>query len=283
MAPVFCSEKQKNGKSTFMRKFCSPFYDFYAEKLPEEFSDVRNWKELCRYFINGSDDINELKGGVMSIWKGMITSNFLHARVLGRNLDVVLKHNTSYICTAQTDNLGEVIIDESGNRRFAAMLVDSFKNRRLLEEDKELLKELYRENSEYVFPNVADKFFNFEYLWQLVDENWIKDVNYIQEVDNVITKQEKHLTKSSVEQFLDLYEAEEGIQWTPSAMVYSIYAKECKIPVTITKFTKTIKAKFGEHIAMPRILNKKSQRAYKIKFNSALDEKLNKEFKCVAA
>ncbi|MES2614095.1 MAG: hypothetical protein V4591_01630 [Bdellovibrionota bacterium] len=78
MAPVFCSEKQKNGKSTFMRKFCSPFTDFYAEKLPEDFVDVRNWKELCSNFINGSDDINQIKGNIMSIWKGMITSNILH-------------------------------------------------------------------------------------------------------------------------------------------------------------------------------------------------------------
>ncbi len=161
--------------------------------------------------------------------------------------------------------------------------MDSFKDKHLIDEDKEILKNLYLKSSKFVFPNVADKFFNFEYLWQLVDENWINESSYIQEVDKVIAKQEKHLTKSSVEQFLDLYEVGAGNGWIPSAMVYSIYAKECKTPVSIVKFTQTIKAKFGDEVAMPRILHKKSQRAYKIKFNSALDEKLNKEFRCIAA
>ncbi len=281
MAPFFCSTLQVNGKSTFMRVFIRPMEEFYYEKELNTIVDERNWNEHSKKFISGFDEIEAHVKDVVSKWKFMITNNTLHARILGINLDAVYRNNTSYIGTAQSDNLGEKILDSTGNRRFGAMVVKSFRNIPLTKEDKEILKELYLEESEFVFPTLSDTFFNVNYLWQLVDENWTKEKIYINEIEKVIEQQAEHLTKSSEEQFLELYEIEVGENFVPAAMVYDIYKNEFKLPISNKAFYKFVRTKFGDDVFIKnkRMKNGKQQNVFQITYNSTLEAKLDKHFR----
>lgn len=278
-APVLINNDQGSGKSAFVRALCKCLGTLFVELNIDQITDVTYWKMMSTKAVVFGDDFEKINGKNMATYKSISSSNVMLTRTFRTQNVPTYTHNCTYIFTANTENLGEKIHDETGNRRFMPFLIKTFVDVNMEEEDFEILKPLYKQElPDSVFPIMPFNKTDLSLLWQNVNEEWMFEKWYLDELSKIKPVQKKHMTKTSIEQFLEVYEVEVGEQWIPSAMVYSLYARECKNPETISKFTRIIKSKFGEETCMPRVIDKKCQRAYKIKFNSALEAKFKKEF-----
>ena len=278
-APVFINTDQGSGKTEFIRVLCQCLGDLFVELNIKNITDETYWKMMSTKVVVFGDDFEKIRGDSLATYKSLSTSNAVLTRKFYSQDVPTYMHNCTYIFTANTENLGEKVVDETGNRRFMPFLVGSFHDLKIKKEDFDILKPLYlQENPEFVFPMLPFNQMNLSLLWQSVDEEWSLEKWYFEEIEKIKLVQKKHMTRSTIDEFIERYEIQKSETWVPSGMIYSIYMKEVRDADNIGNFTKAIKKKFGEFCCMPRIINKKSQRAYKICFNSALDEKLKKEF-----
>ena len=279
-APVFINKDQGSGKSYFVRALCKCLGDLMIELSTAQIVDPTYLKAMSEKLVVFGDDFERLSGDSLAKFKALSTSHTVSARTYYSQNVPAYENDSTYVFTANTENLGEKVEDETGNRRFSPFLIKTFRNVDFLPEDLEELKPLYiDENPTSVFPIYPFDKMNLTYLWQCVDENWGVEKWYLNELESVKVVQKKHATKTKFELFVEQYEIEFGGGWAPFGQITQIFNKDFRVQIDPRTFSKNFKKMFTEQVftAKKRLHNGRPEAALYVSFNSALSSRLEKE------
>ncbi|MES2614433.1 MAG: VapE domain-containing protein [Bdellovibrionota bacterium] len=197
------SPEQGNGKTTFLLNFFSVVFEYKrlsAIKKISDITDPRESEENAKKVLILFDEMSGAAKSDIADLKSRMTSDTLNTRPLYSNFTNTYVHNTTYIATANTDNLGEHLVDKSGdrNRRFFPVHVNSFIDVKMPTDRPHFFCHLSEEEKKkgYLYPEK----FNGTYLLQLIDENW----DCFLSLEEMKSVQEVHRSKSEVEEFIEL-------------------------------------------------------------------------------
>ena len=120
LMPIITSAIQGSGKTTFVEKFLAPLDDLVAESVVlSDLVDPRSG-DLFRFPVAFVDDVGSLDRRSIEVLKNVVTARRLTRRRLGTSSSVAIVQATTLIGTANRP-VDELIVDETGNRRFAML------------------------------------------------------------------------------------------------------------------------------------------------------------------
>lgn len=166
------------GKSTLVRDiFLSPLAEVTMDTDFKEICEVRN-HDMWRFFVLFMDEMSHAGKADMDQVKNLITMPMLQRRPMGSNDMVNLRQNATFIGCSNRE-IEQLIRDETGNRRFAALRFTS--------------------TPDHATINQIDA----QVLWQSVDEKGEDPMKPFKAI--LKAKQAEWRERSQVEQWLDQY------------------------------------------------------------------------------
>jgi|GEM_PF-4784325 len=267
LCPVFISRQQGTGKSEFVRNLCKPFglgtqFSLAVQKTLGELSDEREQAVNFSRFIIFLDELSGASKAEWSKLKSLITADLLQPRVLGTNMQDLVKNNATFIATANADSLADKIKDDTGNRRFFPIAVSSFVGVPSFCCEHPLIRLMIGEG-EHLYPLRFDS----KPLWSLVDEQW----EFFLPVEGVQRIQSYHRAQDEVESFIESFHIStdsdaSGLEWIESGLLHTAF-KRFASTSTYARSQKQFTRRFGELIGQrpePKAGFKKNRNGFKI-------------------
>lgn len=115
--PILYSQRQGNGKSTALRKLCSPFADLMEPIVAEVLTDSRRATELESYLIGVWDEMEGADRKDLTEIKSAITSQDRTYRVLGSHMTATVVRRMNFIGTSNRP-INQIFRDTTGARRY---------------------------------------------------------------------------------------------------------------------------------------------------------------------
>ncbi|WP_426313527.1 VapE domain-containing protein [Methylobacterium fujisawaense] len=188
------------GKSTLIRDiFLKPLEEVTMNTDFSEITDNRN-HDMWRFFVLFMDEMSHAGKADMDTVKNLITLPMLQRRPMGSNDVVNIRQNATFIGCSNRE-IEQLIRDETGNRRFAALRFSS------------------------VPDHAAINAIDAQVLWQSVDEYADDPMQPFKSV--LKAKQAAWRERSQVEQWLDQHDvptSREGVN-QPAAELYKDYSQ----------------------------------------------------------
>jgi hypothetical protein len=111
---------QGAGKSTLVTKLLGPIEELWANTDFRQITDDRNIS-IWRNFALFMDEMGWAKRSDMDAVKNVLTAKFLTRRVMRTNVTQEVAQNVTFIGTANAADVGELIRDTTGTRRFVSL------------------------------------------------------------------------------------------------------------------------------------------------------------------
>ncbi len=115
--PIIYSKRQGNGKSTALRKLCSPFAEIMEPITAEVLTDSRRATELESYLIGVWDEMEGADRKDLTEIKSAITSQDRTYRVLGTHMTARVVRRMNFIGTSNRP-VDQIFRDTTGARRY---------------------------------------------------------------------------------------------------------------------------------------------------------------------
>lgn len=236
------------GKSFFLKRFCSPFENYYIEtKISSFFDDTKEIGKFTNKFIVNFEELSvnrekivageaALSKDEISTLKAMITGEKRDTRIYGTQRQSTNVLTASYISSAN-EHLYDVFFDETSMRRYFDFTCK--RSKPATEEEQKKLNKFLDHN---------------ELLWKAVDEN--RDKGYwdpSSEIGKKIAKiqSEYYPTKSNIIYFNRFYKFTYDANVKPTE-IYTTYSAWCKNsgckPKSLVNFNSEIKRRWPKLI-----------------------------------
>lgn len=217
LCPVFMSREQGTGKSEFVRNLCLPFglgkqVSFAVQKTLGELADERELAANLSRFVVFLDELSGASKAEWSKLKSIITAEILQPRILGTNIQDMVKNKSTFIATANADSMDEKIKDDTGNRRFYPIKVKNFVNIPAFCCEQEVIRSMIGE-SRVLYPLRFDS----TPLWQLVDAKW----EFFLPVSEIQRVQAGHRAQDEIECFIESLHIQSDDQLIPAEWIES--------------------------------------------------------------
>lgn len=183
MMPVLTGGLHGSGKSTLVKLFTSPLEDGTRSSDFSQITDDRNIELWENTFVMILDEMAYSTRADVEKVKNIITSTTLERRPMGTNQISKIYQSATFIGTSNK-TLGELIKDETGNRRFFPVPV--------------------KDKFDYDVINST----NYKSIWKMVDEHAECPINSI--LAEISEIQESERNKSAVEVWLEQFEFVKG-------------------------------------------------------------------------
>jgi hypothetical protein len=167
---------------------------FAVQKTLGELADERELAANLSRFVVFLDELSGASKAEWSKLKSIITAEILQPRILGTNIQDMVKNKSTFIATANADSLDEKIKDDTGNRRFYPIRIKSFVNIPAFCCEQVVIKAMVG-SSGTLYPLSFDS----TPLWQLVDAEW----EFFLPVPEVQRVQAGHRAQDEVECFIE--------------------------------------------------------------------------------
>lgn len=189
--PILYSQRQGNGKSTALRKLCSPFADLMEPITAEVLTDSRRSTELESYLVGVWDEMEGADRKDLTEIKSAITSQDRTYRVLGTHMTATVVRRMNFIGTSNRP-INQIFRDTTGARRY--FQIDCY------------------DSLDWEAVNGLD----YELLWQAVSE---RDEPPITKVLDMLAEHQAGITHGdSITMWLKALKdgGDDGFSWEPS-------------------------------------------------------------------
>lgn len=202
LMPIIYGSKQRQGKSSAIKKFLSPINGFWCNA---KISDITDDKKAKMFTTNFAIFFDEMQGATktdMESIKERLTSDFISFRPLYQDQVVSIRNNATPIGVTNKP-LELMLRDSTGMRRFFQIDIEN--------------------KCDWDAINKID----FKALWQDIDEN--RQTTYIESFrDQIEAVQEEIRDKCSVEQWIEEFSINKGGMRNVMSEVYSAYTYYCR-------------------------------------------------------